>query len=348
MEIVKADRFGKSAWNEFVRRHYPPAGGFMQTWEWGEFQEMLGRKVERYLITGNENREPEALFTLTHHSLPLGFAYGYAARGPVIAASAAGEGRAAEILHHLSTWARQRLGHLAFLRLEPPLSSVSDIHRDGFSRPPYYVQPRRNHLIALDAPEEAMTRRFHPSTRSNIRRAERRGVTVELIPPSSADLNSFFEMARDTIGRNGGKNAYPSRAYFRTLIKSLRPLGDTPDPSALSLAVFDGREHGKPAALHFVLFFGDTATYLFGASHDRSLRSKVTTYLHWSAMREAAKCGFTYYDLGGVDERLWPTLTRFKRQFRGRELEYIGNLDIPLRPVLYKTYNFLRRIRKFK
>lgn len=349
MEILKADHLGKSSWNRFVMRHYPPVGAFMQSWEWGEFQKALGRNVERYIAAQKPGGEPIAAFALVHHPLPLGQRYAYIPRGPVLANHAVGEAESLVILRGIKDWAQTRLQDPLFLRLEPPLDSITNEEAASvFKRPAYYVQPRRNHIVPLHTSEETIAARFHSSTRSNIRRAERRGVTVLTKLPAEADLDCFFAMARDTIGRNGGKNAYPSREYFRTLIKTLTPLTDTPDPSTLSLAIFDGRENGEPAAMHFVLFFGGTATYLFGASHDRSLRSKVTTYLHWSAMREAAKRGFKYYDLGGVDEALWPTLTQFKRQFRGEEIQYIGNLDIPLRPILYKTYNLLRKLRKFK
>jgi lipid II:glycine glycyltransferase (peptidoglycan interpeptide bridge formation enzyme) len=63
-------------------------------------------------------------------------------------------------------------------------------------------------------------------------------------------------------------------------------------------------------------------------------------------MQEANKMGLGYYDLGGIDSARWPTLTDFKKQFRGKEFSYIGNIDIPIRPMLYRLYNVLRRKRK--
>lgn len=63
-------------------------------------------------------------------------------------------------------------------------------------------------------------------------------------------------------------------------------------------------------------------------------------------MQEAKGIGMRYYDLGGVDDQIWPSLTDFKRQFRGEEIEYIGNIDIPIQPELYYVYNFFRKARK--
>jgi lipid II:glycine glycyltransferase (peptidoglycan interpeptide bridge formation enzyme) len=59
-------------------------------------------------------------------------------------------------------------------------------------------------------------------------------------------------------------------------------------------------------------------------------------------MREAKARGLKYYDLGGIDDARWPTLTNFKRQFKGQEFAYIGNLDVPIRPLLYRSYNLFR------
>jgi lipid II:glycine glycyltransferase (peptidoglycan interpeptide bridge formation enzyme) len=280
--------------------------------------------------------------------LPLGNRYGYVPRGPVIAHHPYRSGYEAEILNHIRAWARLRLGHLSFMRLEPPVAANAlDGSRGNFRIPPYYVQPRRNLVIPLGGNTEEITALFHPTTRSNIKRAERRGVSADILPyTGDPELTLFFAMARDTIGRNGGRNAYPNPAYFRALIQNLSPLTAISDPSVLSLGIFRASCKGRPAAIHFVLFFGETATYLFGASYNETLPSKAVTYLHWFALQEAKKRGFRHYDLGGIDEERWPTLTQFKRQFRGEEFQYIGNLDIPLQPMLYKTYNLIQKIRK--
>lgn len=347
MEIYDAASFGKKAWNEFIKQHSPPIGAFMQTWEWGEFQRMLGRKVERYFLS--ENKEPVAVFTLIHHLLPFNLSYGYVPRGPIIAASHSPESKSLEIFNAIKKWAASNFPNLIFLRLEPPVTSVdfNKIKKSGFYVPSYYVQPRYNHAVHIDKTEEEIIAGFHPSTRSNIGRAEKRGVTVEIKPfVSETDFEQFIAMTKDTIQRNSGKNAYPNNSYFRSLFKIIPPLNETNSASDLLMGIFYGYHEKEPAAAHFVVFFGDTATYLFGASYKKKLNSKVATYLHWDAMKEARKRGLKFYDLGGIDETRWPTLTQFKRQFRGQEFKYVGNIDIPLRPALYLLYNMLRKLGK--
>lgn len=198
-------------------------------------------------------------------------------------------------------------------------------------------------------PEEQILARFHSSTRSNINRAVRRGVTVEMKRAmTDDDHETFFAMIRSTVKRNGGKNVYPDENYLRTFIEMMPILHENSvyDPTTPSLGIFWGMQDGEPAAVHIVVFFGGTATYLFGASFAERLSSKAETLLHWSAMREAKRHGMHYYDLGGIDEHIWPSLTAFKRQFGGEEFHYIGDIDIPLHPLWYRVYNFSKKTLK--
>src|SRR3989344_3683099 len=153
MRIVDATPYGKEFWNRFIREHYPPIGAFMQTWEWGAFQEALARPLARCFVLDGE--KPIAAFAYVRHALPLGLAYGYAPRGPVIAASHRTEERVADILHTIRTWAKECLPELAFLRLEPPLASLpAAVSTGSFRLPGYYIQPRYNTAVPLTGSED--------------------------------------------------------------------------------------------------------------------------------------------------------------------------------------------------
>lgn len=345
MHIENAHNYGRKGWNEFVLKHYPPVGGFMQSWEWGMFQEKLGRKVERYFVF--DEKTPVAAFTLIHQSLPFGFRYGYAARGPVVATSE--EDVLVKIFETIKAWAHKHTSHFIFLRLEPPIQDFpTNLDQHDFQTPPYYIQPRHNISVPLTGTEKEILLSFHPSTRSNVGRAERRDVTVNFQTEIGADeYEQFRNMMQDTITRNSGVNTYPHKNYFDALFEIFSKFNIATDTThGLSLGIFHGYHKGKPAATHFILFFGLTATYLYGASYTEHLNSKVPTYLHWTAMQEAKRRGMQYYDLGGIDAQLWPKLTEFKRQFHGEETTYVGNIDIPIRPFVYWIYNLLRNLKR--
>src|SRR3989344_5645034 len=138
--ISDATAQGRAGWNLFVREHYPPIGAFMQTWEWGEFQKALGRKVERFFV--GPSRKPDASFMLVHYALPMGYSYGYIPRGPVMARHAAGEEVSLGVFESIKQWAQKHLPHLLFLRLEPPLEAIApEAAKRGFSSPEDSIHP---------------------------------------------------------------------------------------------------------------------------------------------------------------------------------------------------------------
>ncbi|MEK9175138.1 MAG: peptidoglycan bridge formation glycyltransferase FemA/FemB family protein, partial [Patescibacteria group bacterium] len=120
MKIVFVRNHEKQKWNEFVCKHYPPVGGFMQSWEWGIFQEKLGHKVERYFIF--DNHSIIGAFTLIYYSLTLGLQYGYMPRGPIIINC--NKNKCIEIYSSIHKWTKTKLPYLIFLRLEPPVDKI--------------------------------------------------------------------------------------------------------------------------------------------------------------------------------------------------------------------------------
>ncbi|MCE9643723.1 peptidoglycan bridge formation glycyltransferase FemA/FemB family protein [Candidatus Parcubacteria bacterium] len=343
---ILAYRHDKDHWNEFVRRHYPSVGNFMLSWEWGAFQKKLGRETNRFAIE-NDAGETVGLFTLVYYSLPFGFRYAYLPRGPLVAATPEDFDTVFnQALCAIEAWATEYLADCVFLRLEPPVEKLPAHIDIRYHEPDHYVQPRYNLAMPLTGDLRAG---IHPSTRSNINRAERRGASVVIKDNlSESEYADFKAMVQDTIKRNSGVNAYPDEAYFRAFLKNFaEDCKGGVCADGVSLSVFCGYRDGEPAGTHLVLYYGDTATYLFGASLTKHLDSKISTYLHMKAAEDAQQRGYRYYDIGGIDPERWPTLTEFKRQFRGTEFSYVGNIDILLRPTLYAIYTLVRKVKGF-
>ncbi len=329
MNIIEATTLSPDAWDSFIRENYPPVGAFMETFAWGEFQRKLGRFVARYAVM--EGEKMIAVFTYVEFKLRFGYAYGYVPRGPVMLAQMDSK-KIAQIFRLVESWAQKQFPHLIFLRLEPPISFSNEYKLPHFWFPYYYLQPKYNATVNINKSEEEILNSFHPSTRSNVKRAEKRGVSVTMKESviDSSEYHAFVEMMEDTIKRNSGQNAYPGDDYFKALFETV------------PFTVFYGHHEGKVVSAHFVLFFGKTATYLYGASHTAHLKSKIDTCLHWTAMKEAKMRGCEWYDIGGIDPKRWPSLTTYKRQYRGHEFEYMGNIDIAFRLPQYLLYTMAR------
>jgi lipid II:glycine glycyltransferase (peptidoglycan interpeptide bridge formation enzyme) len=99
MEIINVGEEQKEIWNKFIAENNSES--FLQSWEWGEFQSKIGRKVWRIGIANDdlsdENRTKVssikyqvssdnlvAVALIVKYDLPFGRSYLYCPRGPVV------------------------------------------------------------------------------------------------------------------------------------------------------------------------------------------------------------------------------------------------------------------------
>lgn len=309
-----------SGWNQEVLRR---GGGFLQSWEWGEFQRASAAEVLRL-------RGESGLAQLVRRGLPLGLSYWYCPRGPVGDVDPSALVSEPEIARGL------------FLRFEPQtlhlMPQAALKVRD--------VQPGRTLLLDLKQEPDAIMAAMHEKTRYNIRLAEKKGVRV--YAASGRDSNAFtqFEaLLAETTGREGFRGHEPS--HYRKMLEALA--GDWEDARERAVARLMLAEHdGRVLAASLMIGFGRTITYLHGAS-SRVRRQVMAPYLlHWKTMLEARESGFLTYDFWGIapegDERHpWAGFTRFKRGFGGTAFDYPGTYDLPIRRCWYTLYRLARR-----
>lgn len=346
MQIIAVQKKKKDYWNQFVAEHFPPVGAFLQTWQWGDFKQEMDLRIERYAIT--ENGKWIGCFQLEIHSLPLGMKYGYAPRGPVLKKKIwADDVYANEVLNQLSKTAMEKFPHLAFIRFEPPYHKVlSSYTKKPFRLLSYYLQPKYNQTIPLDEEAQILSQMSN-DVKHDIRSAER----LEIVTESKATLteleaSAFEEMKLETAGRSG-KNIFPSSIYFANLLEKLGTM-NTGEYHQPYLKFFVATKGGLPVALYMAVFFACTVTYLYGASYSGAKSKRAPAYLHFKAMLHAKEEGYKYYDLGGVDQKLWPGLTYFKKQFGGKTMEYAGTIDLVIKPTYYFLYTLAKRVSGLK
>ena len=192
---------------------------------------------------------------------------------------------------------------------------------------------------------------MRPKTRYNIRLAARKGVRVRV--GGADDLARFAALMAET-GSRDGFGVHPA-AYYRRAFDVFAPAG----MAALLLAEYEG----AILAGLMAFAFSDTAYYLYGASSDRHRNLMPTYALQWEAMRWARARGCQQYDLWGIPDEvgrnpsaymeddppgrqgLWG-VWRFKRGFGGEVVRYVGAWDFVYRPMTYRLYNLLLRLRR--
>lgn len=289
---------------------------FLQSPEWQGIQERMGRQTHR--IGG---------VLVIRHDLPFGLHYLYAPRPGALAP---------EFLHEIVKLA-QGTGAI-FLKVDP--TEPLDIRNLKLEiRLSHSLQPRETILIDCTKPEAELLEAMHGKTRYNIRLAERHEVSVRLIPAgeSALALDQFLPLLIDTARREGF-SPHPKTHY--QILLELRS-------EALWSELWVAEWHGALLAAALVNWYrpSNTATYLHGAS-SRNHREKMAPHLlHWRIIQIALKRNFQTYDFGGIDEVLWPGLTRFKRGFGGSTLTSQPSYDIVFRPWLYRAYRLQHTLR---
>lgn len=359
----------KNSWNAFLLAQPTQTGLFQQSWEWLDFQNSLGRSA-RYVVLMSEEKQYEpsaitAVLGLTHLPLPFGMHYWYSPRGPI-----AHEGSNADeflgIFNELKKYLRKNVIKSTdiFWRHEP-LSNIAPLHRGigGYgktqrleatalktssgaflihgSEQTQSVQPDKTSAVDISQEDDALFAKMHEKTRYNIRLAIKKGVHIVQAAPTKKTMGEFLQLLVATAARNGFRAHETS--YYQRMSEDL---GVKSGREHLHLRLAMAYHDNKPIAGALLGYFGDTVTYLHGAS-DHEARNLMAPYvLHWEIMRAARTVGYTQYDLWGIDEKRFPGVTRFKLGFGGHPIQYPGTFDLPVHPMWYKLYRAARSLRR--
>ncbi len=302
----------KEIWDEFVSSF--EMAQFLHSWLWGEFQKNLNRKIWRFGVY-KDDKLVGALM-LIKNNLPFQKSYLYSPRFPILT-----EIVPAEIfLNKIKEIAQQE--NSIFWRVD--LFNAQIFKNFPFKKITDF-QPSRTILLNLTKSEEEILKEMHPKTRYNIRLAEKKGVRIK-IGQTLKEIEIFLNLLKKTAHRNKFKT-HPLE-YYQKLIQL--------DKNFVKLYLADYQN--KIIAGNLMIFFADTVTYLYGASDDEYKNLMAPYLLHWTVIKEGKRMCLKYYDFWGIDEKKWPGVTRFKKSFGGKIIEYPGTFDLVFDQIWYKLY----------
>lgn len=310
----------KKEWNDFIVHS---GGSFLQSWQWGDLQEALGRKMRRI-----EADDLKAL--VIKHDLPFGKNYIYCPRGPVVKGTSFKLGTFLEKAKEIAKQEKSM-----FLKVEPAENGV--LKGASFILSNKQIQPPQTIILDTVQSENEILGQMHQKTRYNIKLAQRKGVIIEEGDINNQEtINVFLKLLKQTAERD--KFFLHMEKYYR---KMLEVLGE-----GKMIRLFLAKYKNQIIAANLVVFFNQTATYLHGAS-DYNFRQSMAPYLlQWRTILKAKELGLKNYDLYGINEKKWPGVTRFKRGFGGREVLYPGTFDLVYSHFWYSAYNIIRKMRK--
>lgn len=327
VSMVLEEIKNKKEWNNFVKDVSP--NRFSQSWEWGEFLSFSGFKVKRLGI--KKQGKLSALISLEEPELGAGKKYWYAPAGPVFPQDLSKKDKE-KFLELIKEKGKKE--KVIFSRLEPGEGCL-DL-KFNFKKT-INIQPQRSLLLDLKKGEEEILSLMHQKTRYNLRLSFKKGVKVR-----GGDLDDFpawWEIMRQTGDRD--KFRLHSREHYRKMIEFFQK-----NQGELDMKFYLAEQEGKIIAGNIVCFFGDTATYLHGASTHEHRKVMAPYALQWQAIKEAKDRGCDFYDFYGIDEEKWPGVTRFKKGFGGEEVDRGGTRDFIFSQAWYNIYKILRGIRR--
>jgi lipid II:glycine glycyltransferase (peptidoglycan interpeptide bridge formation enzyme) len=254
---------------------------------------------------------------------------------------------AAQVKDGIADDAVRRLSQLPPTHRDPAGARViSQLHdlgwrlqspEDGFGA----GQPQYTYEIPLVAPdgtgltEDALLKGMNQLWRRNIKKADKEGVVVTT-GVEETDLAAFHELYLHTAERDH----FTPRplSYFRRMRDAM--VAEAPERFQLFLAHHEG---DLVAATIFVRV-GTHAWYSYGASSTEKRDVRGSNALQWAMIRAAREQGATVYDLRGITPTLSADdshvgLIQFKVGTGGRAVEYAGEWDLPLNPLLYKAFS---------
>lgn len=295
--------------------------GFLQSKEWVEFQQSLGREVFEY---GKEG----IVAKIIKHRLPLGKSYLYIPHGPEMDFNQMTGGFKNPVTNFVK-WLRElgKAEKAIFIKAEPLIDSIAQaLAEQKFRKSKKEIQPSKTVMIDLDGDDNELLGRMHHKTRYNIKIADGHGVTVS----ESHDVDLFLKLLKKTTKRDKF-SAHPSN-YYRALLGA----------KGLNAKLFLAHYNGRPIAASLILVYGNVGYYLHGAS-DYEYRALMAPFaLHWHIIKQLKAEGLKQYDLWGIDARKWPGVTRFKLGWGGRTVEYPGSFDLPISKFWYLIYRIVR------
>ena len=321
----------KQDWNSFYKNQNQAQ--FLQSWQWGKLKKENGKKVYRLQLKDDSKTINQ--FQGVVQNLGFGFKYIYFPRVDV-----------SEGLEELVEFIEAEISAVSFGKFEPVAKFDTELDVQTSNN----RQPKNTLYLDVQEDEDSLLEDMHSKTRYNIRLSGRKGVDTR----QEENLDSFWKLHKETEERQG-ISGHPKEYYEKMLELD-------------NVYQLTSYYESEPLAANLLVKFGDTLTYLHGASTRRHSEVMATYNAQWTGIKLAKELGCKYYDFWGVspiypkskrDEEgmdysfgsCWPQnhqlsgVTRFKIRFNGEVVDYPQAFDVKLDSVKYNLYKLAKKVR---
>ena len=329
----------KQEYKKFLESH--DRCNFQQSLEWGEVKTSWKKEV---ILSEDKDGNIRGSLCVWIRKIPIFGNIMYSARGPVC--DLYDEDIIKDLRDGADLLAKK---YNAFvLRVEPDILKTDEKFRSIITKNGFKIkddskdfkdeiQPRFVFRLDLKGKDEdQIFKEFHQKTRYNIRLATKKG--VEIREGSKEDLKDFHKIMVETGQRDNF--GIRSLEYFEKMYDEMAPK---------HMKLLMAYHENKPIAGIIPIMYGNKVWYLYGASSN-SHRNLMPNYLlQWTMIQQAIEAKAEMYDFRGVSgvvDESHPQygLYRFKKGFNATFTEFIGEVYIPFKPLVYKIYKFSEKL----
>jgi len=356
------DDFSKEMWEQAVTGF--PEANFLQSWNWGAFQQSLGKRVIRLAWQETNSQKIVALAQVVVEKAKRG-SYLSLAGGPLLLWS--NEVLVQTVFTQLRLLAHQQ--HCWFIRFRPQAlvtaskpqeeSQEEKVTSWAAGQPAAVIEPKTIRLIGcrqapmhltadltiqldLTLTDEELLSQMRKNHRQSIRKATNLGITTR-VSGDENDLNKFYDEQLSLARRHGFVPF--SREFltkqFQVFVKENQVI--------LVHAELDN----QLLASAFVIFYNGEAVYHYGISTELNQKLPGSYACQWRVIQEAKARGCRRYNLWGVAPKAetnhrFAGVGLFKRGFGGLEVAYLPAQDVVTNNCYYLTWLFELGRKKFR
>jgi len=333
----------KQIWEGFLAKQKDKT--FLQSWDWGEFNILMERKIWRVGAFKNNELAATALIIKTKARRGTYFLIPH---GPVV--SSTDDSLYNEVLGALTEYIKPlaRAEGAAFVRVSPfwKRTELSDrsFSQAGFRKAPIYAEYESSWKLDISLSEDDILKNMRKTTRYLIKQAGKNEDIEVKQSSNSADV-AMFDSLSHAVGERQGFVPF-SKEHIEREVAAFQ--GDN------AVSLFLGYYKGEVVAASLVIFWSGIGFYHQAASLPKYAKFSVPYLIQWEAIKEAKKRECALYDFWGYvvpkkyPKHPWAGPTLFKMGFGGEPRLYAQTRDLPLSWKYWLTAAFetLRRIRR--
>ncbi len=320
----------KQAWEEQIGNF--PEANFLQSWQWGVFQESLGKRVLRIFVQ-KEGSTEAGLAQVIVEPAKRG-RYAAVAGGPLV--NWQDTGFVTNFFDTLKAEAKKE--GCVFLRFRPQVveTEVSDmtLQKIGARLAPMHLTADLTLQLNITQGEQEILAQMRKNTRYEVKKAEKLGITTRVSSDASEVLAFHDEQLRVAERHNFVPFSLP---FFQKQFEAFAADGQV----ALVHSYLDD----QLLASAFILFYNGEAVYHYGISTEANAKQPGAYATQWRAVQEAKARGCSTYNFWGIAPETATThrfagVSLFKRGFGGQEVAYLPAHDLVLSPLYWVNWGF--------